>query len=143
MVYTRILWACVAVVAASMAWMVWAPASTKADDKREIKVAVKAYVDAFAAGDGEKACEHLTEAAQQAVVAAAGKVGASSCPAVFEQTLNLGGRKVKSVAGKIRVRKIDLNGDGARVTLRAAGQDSVADLQKVDGKWKIASLPKA
>ena len=143
MLYTRILWACVAVTAASMAWMVWAPNTGKADDQRAIKVAVREYVTAFAAGDGDKACSYLTDGAKQAVVGAAGKVGASSCPAVFEQTLNLGGRKVKDVAGKIRVRKIDLNGDAARVTLRAAGLDSVADLQKVGGKWKIASLPKA
>src|SRR5687768_17722267 len=108
MLYTRILWACVFVTAASMAWMVWAPNSSKADDRQEIKVAVKEYVSAFAAGDGDKACGYLTDGARQAVVSAAGKVGASSCPAVFEQTLNLGGRKVKAVASKIRVRKIDL-----------------------------------
>jgi hypothetical protein len=143
MLYTRILWACVAVTAASMAWMVWAPNTSKADEQRAIKAAVREYVSAFAAGDGDKACGYLTDGAKQAVVSAAGKVGASSCPAAFEQTLNLGGTKVKAVAARIRVRKIDLNGDGARVTLRAAGLDSVADLQKVDGKWKIASLPKA
>jgi ketosteroid isomerase-like protein len=142
MLYTRILWVCVFVTAASMAWMVWAPNSGKADDKTAIKAAVGEYVHAFATGDGKTACDSLTEGARKAVVDAAGRVGASSCPAVFEQTLALGGKKVRSTAREIRVRKIDLDGEGARVTLRAAGQDSVADLQKVDGKWKIASLPK-
>jgi ketosteroid isomerase-like protein len=143
MLYTRILWACVFVVALSMAWMVWAPNTSKADEQRAIKATVADYVGAFAAGDGKRACGHLTEGAQQAVVSAAGRVGASTCPAAFERTLKLGGRKVKAVASKISVRKIDMNGDGARVTLRAGGQDSIADLQKVDGEWKIASLPKA
>ena len=142
MLYTRILWACVFVTAASMAWMVWAPNTSKADERQAVKAAVNDYVYAFATGNGAKACGYLTDGAKKAVVDAAGRVGASSCPAAFEQTLNLGGKKVKAAARKIRVRKIDLDGDGARVTLRAAGQDSVADLQKVGGKWKIASLPK-
>ena len=141
--YTRILWACVFVTAASMAWMVWAPNTSKVDEQKAVKTAVNDYVQAFASGNGKKACGYLTEGAQKAVVDAAGRVGASSCPAAFEQTLNLGGTKVKAAAGKIRVRKIDLEGEEARVTLRAAGQDSVADLKKVDGEWKIASLPKA
>jgi ketosteroid isomerase-like protein len=143
MLYTRILWCCVAVTAASIAWMVWAPNTSKADDRRAIKAAVSSYVHAFATGDGRAACDHLTDGARKAVIDAAGRVGASSCPAAFERTLKLGGKKVKATARKIRVRKIDLDGGGARVTLRAAGQDAVADLQKVDGKWKIASLPKA
>ena len=143
MLYTRILWACVFLTAASMAWMVWAPNNSKADERKAVKSTVSDYVHAFATGNGKKACDHLTEGARKAVVDAAGRVGAASCPAAFEQTLNLGGKKVKAAARQIHVRKVDLEGEEARVTLRAAGQDSVADLQKVGGEWKIASLPKS
>jgi hypothetical protein len=143
MLYTRILWACVAVTAASMAWMVWAPNTSKAEERKAVEKTVRSYVNAFVKADGKTACSFLTKDARSAVVNAAGKVGASDCPAAFERTAKLGGRKVLAVASQIRVRKIDVKGGSAKVTLRAAGQDSVADLQKISGKWRIATLPKS
>jgi hypothetical protein len=141
--YTRILWACVAVTAASIGWLVWAPNSAKQDDQRAAKVAVEQYIAAFVTGNGNDACDRLTYTAREAVIATAGKVGAASCPEAFEFTRKLGGPKVTAVAKQIRVGKVDVSGSTAKVTLRAAGLDSIAELDKVDGKWKIANLPKA
>jgi ketosteroid isomerase-like protein len=143
MLYTRILWACVAVVAASIGWMVWAPNSHKADERGAAKAAVEQYVAAFAKGDGNAACDHLTNTAREAVIALSGKVGAASCPQAFERTRRLGGSKVVAIANQIRVGKVDVSGSRAKVTIKAAGQDSVVELDKGDGKWKIASLPRS
>jgi hypothetical protein len=142
-VQKRILIVCALVTIASMSWMAFGGNSSKVDDERQVKAAVDAYVAAFVRGDGRAACDHLTDTARTAVIATAAKVGAVSCPQVFEKTRKLGGAKVRAVAGKIRVRKVDIDGKRAKVTLRAAGEDSVAELDKVGDKWKISSMPKA
>lgn len=143
MLYTRILWACVLVTAASIGWMVWAPNTHKAQDKAAAKAAVETYIAAFVKGDGKTACDRLTNSAREAVINAAGRVGAGSCPAAFERTRKLGGREVRAVARKIRVTKVKFTKGRAKVTLNSAGQDSIAEVEKEDGKWKIATLPKA
>ena len=143
MLYTRILWCCAAVVAASIGWMVWAPNTHKANEQRAAKVAVEQYIAAFAKGDGNGACDRLTDTAREAVIALAGKVGAQSCPSAFERTRRLGGPTVQAAATKIRVGKVDVSGKRAKVTLRAAGLDAIAELDKVGDHWKIASLPKS
>jgi hypothetical protein len=143
MLYSRILWACALVTACSIGWMIWAPNTHKSEDRAAAKAAVETYIAAFVKGDGNAACDRLTNNAREAVISVAGRVGAASCPDAFERTRKLGGREVRSVARKIRVTKVDLTKGRAKVTLTSAGQDSIAELQKEDGKWKIASLPMA
>jgi hypothetical protein len=143
MLYTRILWACAFVTAASIGWMVWAPNSQKAEDKTAAKAAVETYIAAFVKGDGNAACDRLTNTAREAVIAVAGRVGAASCPDAFERTRRLGGRDVRSVARKIRVTKVQMTKGRAKVTLNTAGRESIAEVEKEGGKWKIATLPKA
>jgi hypothetical protein len=143
MLYTRILWVCALVTAASIGWMVWAPNSGKADDERAAKVAVEQYVRAFVAGDGRAACERLTDTAREAVIAAAGRVDARGCAEAFERTRKLGGTKVLVVASRIKVGTAKISQGRAKVTLSVDGADSVAELDKIGDDWKIASLPKA
>ncbi|MEA2445350.1 MAG: hypothetical protein QOJ12_2642 [Thermoleophilales bacterium] len=143
MLYSRILWACVLVTAASIGWMVWAPNTHKAEDRAAAKTAVETYIAAFVRGDGYTACNGLTNTAREAVINAAGRVGAASCPDAFEKTRKLGGREVTGVARKIRVTNVSIANGRAKVTLNSAGLDSVAEVEKEGGKWKIASLPKS
>jgi hypothetical protein len=131
------------VTAVSIGWMVWAPNTHKAEEKTAAKAAVETYIAAFVRGDGNTACDRLTNSAREAVINAAGRVGAASCPDAFERTRRLGGREVTGVARKIRVIKVSIANGRAKVTLNSAGVDSIAEVEKEAGKWKIATLPKA
>ena len=98
-----------------------APAPSERDQGAAVKATVDSYVRAFAKGDGKEACDQLTDAAREAVIGMAGRIGATDCPAAMEQTREIGGDQVRSIARKIRVRKVDVTGGTARVTLRADG----------------------
>jgi hypothetical protein len=134
---------CFTLVALACGWLLFGPAPGGGDQEPAVKTAVDSYVAAFASGDGEKACGLLTESARQAVIGMSGRIGAVDCPSAMEKTRQIGGSQVRSIAKKIRVRKVDVKGGSATVTLRAAGQDSVAELERVGKDWKISSLPKA
>lgn len=131
-----------ALVALACGWMLFGPAPGQEDQSGKVKATVDSYVRAFAAGDGKAACDQLTEAAHNAVVGMSGRVGATDCPSAMTKTREIGGSQVRAIAKKIRVGKVDVTGSTARVTLRAAGQDSVAELERVGKDWKISSLPK-
>ena len=135
--------ACFAVVALCCGWMLFGPVPGGGNQEPAVKKTVDSYVKAFAEGDGKTACDLLTEAARNAVIGMSGRIGATDCPSAMQKTRQLGGSEVRSIARKIRVRKVDVKGGTARVTLRAAGEDSVAELERVGHDWKIASLPKA
>jgi hypothetical protein len=135
--------ACFAVVGLCCAWMLFGPGPSEPNQEPAVKKTVDSYVQAFAEGDGRAACDLLTEAARNAVIGMSGRIGATDCPSAMEKTRQIGGSEVRSIASKIRVGKVDVEKGRARVTLRAAGQDSVAELERVGHDWKIASLPKA
>jgi hypothetical protein len=134
---------CFGIVAMTCGWMFFGPGPKQPNQEPAVKAAVDSYVAAFAKGDGRAACGLLTTAARDAVAGASGRIGATDCPSAMEKTRTLGGAEVSSIARKIRVRKVDVNGASARVTMRAAGQDSIAELEKVGDHWKISTLPKA
>jgi hypothetical protein len=108
-----------------------------------VKRTVDTYVRAFATGKGDLACDQLTESAREAVVGLGEAIGARDCASAMEKTRAIGGDEVRAIATQIRVRKVDVDGGRARVTLRAAGQDSVAELERTEKGWKISSLPQA
>ena len=135
--------ACFAVVALCCGWMLFGPGPSEPNQEPAVKKTVDSYVQAFAEGDGQAACDLLTEAARNAVIGMSGRIGATDCPSAMQKTRQLGGSEVRSIARKIRVRKVDVNKGTARVTLRAAGQDSIAELERTEKGWKISSLPKA
>jgi hypothetical protein len=134
---------CFGLVALACGWMFFGPTPGKENQVPAVKSAVDSYVRAFANGDGKAACDLLNEAARQAVTGMAARIGATDCPSAMEKTRQIGGSEVRSIARKIRVRKVDVKGSTARVTLRADGQDSIAELEQVGHDWKISSLPKA
>jgi hypothetical protein len=134
---------CWALVALAGGYMLFGPTPGEAGQEAAVKRTMDSYVRAFANGDGKAACDALTNTARDAVVALAGRVGAKDCPSAMHKTREIGGTEVRAVARKIRVRKVDVDGGRARVTLRAAGQDSVAQLERTSKGWRISSLPKA
>ena len=134
---------CWALVALAGGFMLFGPTPGGGNQETAVKKTVDSYVHAFASGDGKAACAALTDAARDAVVGMAGRIGATDCPSAMKKTREIGGSDVRSVAKKIRVGKIDVKGRTARVTLRAAGQDSIAELERDGDGWKISSLPRS
>jgi hypothetical protein len=134
---------CWALVVAACGFMLFGPTPGGGNQETAVKAAVDGYVRAFAAGNGKAACDSLTDSARQAVAGLGEKIGASDCPSTMEKTRQIGGDEVRSIAKKIRVHKVDVDGGRAKVTLRAAGQDSIAELERTEKGWKISSLPKA
>ena len=134
---------CWALVALACGFLVFGPTPGGGDQDTAVKATVDGYVRAFAAGNGKAACDSLTDSAQQAVAGLGKKIGAKDCPSAMEKTRQIGGSEVRAIAKKIRVRKVDVDGGRAKVTLRAAGQDSIAELERTEKGWKISSLPKA
>jgi hypothetical protein len=98
-------------------------------------------VAAFASGDDATACELLSDTARAYVTGMAGTVGATDCPTAFAAVHKIGGAKIAKIAGKTEVRTVDVEGTSAKVTMRSSGDDAVAELEKVGGRWKISSLP--
>jgi hypothetical protein len=134
---------CWVLVALAAGWLVFGPAPGGGNQEMAVKTAVDTYVRAFANGDGEEACEQLTDSARQAVEGMAKRIGATDCPTAMVKTRAIGGNGVKAIAQKIRVRKVDVDGGRAKVTLRSSGDDAVAELERTEKGWKISSLPKA
>ena len=132
---------CWTLVALAAGYLLFGPAPGSGDQEPAVKKTVDSYVRAFAAGNGDLACDQLTDAAHDAVVGMAKAIGAEDCPSAMEKTRQIGGDEVRSIAKKIRVRKIDVDGGRAKVTLRASGQDSIAELERTEKGWKISSLP--
>jgi hypothetical protein len=133
---------CWALVALAGGFMLFGPTPGEGNQEPAVKATVDSYVRAFAAGDGDKACDALTDAAREAVIGLGKRMGAGDCPSAMERTREIGGREVRAIVKKIRVRKVDVDQGRARVTLRAAGEDSVAELERTEKGWKISSLPK-
>jgi hypothetical protein len=134
---------CWAIVALACGFMLFGPTPGGSNQDAAVKATVDGYVRAFAAGKGDAACAALTDAAREAVAGMGKKIGAPDCPSAMEKTRQIGGSEVRSIAKQIRVRKVDVDGGRATVTLRAAGEDSVAELERTEKGWKISTLPKA
>jgi hypothetical protein len=134
---------CWALVALAGGYMLFGPTPGQGNQEPAVKATVDHYVRAFVAGDGHKACDALTREARNAVIGLGERMGTSDCPSTMIRTREIGGSKVRAIAGRIRVRNIDVDGGRARVTLRADGLDSVAELVRTDKGWKISSLPKS
>lgn len=134
---------CWALVVLACGFMLFGPTPGGGNQETAVKAAVDGYVRAFAAGNGKAACDSLTDSAQQAVAGLGRKIGARDCQSAMEKTRQIGGDEVRTIAKKIRVGKVDVDGGRAKVTLHAAGEDSIAELERTEKGWKISSLPKA
>lgn len=134
---------CWALVVLAGGFMLFGPTPGGGNQDKAVKATVDGYVRAFAAGNGKAACDSLTDSAREAVAGMGKRIGATDCPSAMVKTRQIGGKQVRSIAQKIRVRKVDVDGGRAKVTLRAAGQDSVAELERTEKGWKISSLPQA
>lgn len=111
-------------------------------DEDEAQDAVQTYLTAFGDGDGEKACELLTEKVRDAFVAQVrGLVDTEDCGKAFD-TIQKGltPAQTKAVSG-VRVAGAKIDGDRGTVNVRSGGTTVATRVEKVDGDWRIAQPP--
>lgn len=107
--------------------------------------AVRAYNDAVAEGDGERACEQLDPAAEKELRRATQGSARGSCKQVIDLLSAFYDDATKDRLEKTEVAAAE-QGDTARVRFRSPvgfggpDRDQTYELKRVGGEWKITSL---
>jgi Flp pilus assembly protein TadD len=109
-------------------------------DKDKVQAVIKTYLGAFAAGDGQKACDQMTgEMAREVLASAAQDVpglNATSCPdAITKTAASLGGDE-KQKLHTVKFAATTVNGDQATAMFEGATSD--VELHKIGGRWFIS-----
>ena len=106
-------------------------------DEDEAGTRVRAYLNAFADGDGERTCQQLTDEGARsfvdAITAQVPKLSASSCEEAVEAVVDAGADT--SVLRDVELTQVTVDGDTA--TVRAKGGTADAELVKTDAGWRI------
>ncbi len=112
------------------------------EDEAAIRAAVQAYIDAFAARDGEKACDLMKpEVADAFLEAVQGQVSADTCADAFEQAAASGGDQLGELLQQAEVTGVAVEGDNATAQLAVLGTTVPILMERIDGEWKVANLP--
>jgi hypothetical protein len=105
-----------------------------ASDEEQVAETVKRFYRATAEGDGEEACDQLTDSAR-------GAAGPGQCEAAIEQVGQLGGTATRRRFETVAVRGTRVQDKEATTNAVLAGQSPVTlRLREVDGDWKLESL---
>jgi hypothetical protein len=103
-------------------------------DEDQVAETVKRFYRAAADGDGEEACDQLTESAREAA-------GPGQCEAAIDQLGELGGATTRRRFEAVEVRGTRVQDKQATTNAVVAGQSPVTlRLRRVDGEWKLESL---
>jgi hypothetical protein len=121
--------------------MLFAACGGGGSDEEQIETTIKEYMAAFADGDGDAACDHLTdgarEAMEQGLDAIAGKASCDELPKLLDQ-LEGANREELDKLRDIEVEGIKVTGDTATAWPVYRGERAdQATLRRVDGEWKI------
>ena len=125
--------------------MVFAACGDGGSDEQQITTAIKEYMRAFANGDGDEACDHLTDERREEMEQGLKQVaGEASCDALskvvdqIEETDPGGLDKLH----EIEVEDIKVTGDTATAWPTYHGERAdQAKLRRVDGEWKLDQDP--
>jgi hypothetical protein len=106
------------------------------------RAVVESFAKAFGAGDGERACDLLTKAAQKAFIARVQPLtGADDCPAAIEKLVDAAGGSVSKAYASAKVDQVKISGSKATATLTAEGGATTVALAKEDGDWRLTGVP--
>jgi high-affinity K+ transport system ATPase subunit B len=124
------------VAAAVVAYYVVEPFQPTAGDPG-VTAAIADFGEALADGDGDAACEVLTEDVQDAVAAAG-----ANCEAVFDAASENLSDSDRDELNDIAPEDVEVDGDRATATIPEVdgGGDSEVELVREDGDWKISDL---
>lgn len=105
-----------------------------ASDEEQVADTVKRFYRAAAEGDGEEACDQLTDSAR-------GAAGPGQCEAAIEQMGDVGGAATRRRFEAVAVRGTTVRDEEATTDAVLPGQSPVTlRLRQVDGDWKLESL---
>jgi len=105
--------------------------------------AAVAYLEAFAEGDGEKACDTLTDQTKKVIVPQVGrKVGTRDCPAAIKSLRTRLTVPQTDAFKQATATRVKIRGDLAEVRFRAGSLRGAAELRKAGGDWRISLLPR-
>jgi hypothetical protein len=114
----------------------------KPSDPVAVSDTVTGFTKAFAAGDGEQACDLLTKAAQDAFVTRAQTTTrAKDCPTSLKRLHDIAGPSVTDPLGAATVSEVKVTGSTATARLTASGHPTIVNLSKIDGDWKLNGVP--
>ncbi len=115
--------------------------ATAVPDEEAVRTAIQDYLDAFVARDGARACDLLTEEAEQAFVDAI--QGQTDCASAFQTAAEQAGEVTLQALGLAEIGPVTIEGDRATSSVSVLGMEQSVTLERVDGEWKVASLPGA
>jgi hypothetical protein len=107
--------------------------------------AVRAYNDAVADGDGERACGHLDAAAQEELRQSTQGQARQSCEQAIEVLSDFYDDATKE---RLRDARVTASAEGDRAAARLSSpagfggpdREQTLELRRTDGEWKIVSL---
>ncbi len=128
MIQTRVL---TVVVVASLALGAAACARLKSEEDKA-KAVVEDYLKAVTAGDGDNACQKVTEATKKNI-----ERGGRSCGETIS-ALNAGpGKSVLEAFKEAKVENVKLKGDRGMADIKVKGLTQKTNLRKENGTWKL------
>ena len=126
------------ITAVAVVALACAMASCGTSSSDEAKSAVQGYLDAFAKGDGKKACDLMTDLTRQQFVTRVKLLARTTDCAKAVTAL----KPVMAVALKgSKVNQVRVVGNDASATVRAGKRESTTVLHKENGKWKVTAGP--
>jgi hypothetical protein len=115
----------------SLALGVAACAATQSEEDKA-KMTVEEYLKAVTSGEGDTACEMVTEATKKNI-----ERGGRSCAETIS-SLNMGpGKSVLEAFKDADIENIKLNGDRGTADIKVKGLTQKTNLRKEDGTWKL------
>lgn len=106
------------------------------------RAAVSDFARAFGSGDGARACERLTPAAQAAIVKRVKVLApASGCATAIKRLHDAAGSQVAGAFAAATVSDVRVKGDAASARLTAGGNSTPVALVKVGGAWRLTGVP--
>ncbi|MGI8511474.1 MAG: hypothetical protein ACR2NH_02490 [Solirubrobacteraceae bacterium] len=122
-----------AILAASVALSAAACAATQSEEDKA-KATVEEYLKAVTDGDGDVACEKVTEATKKNI-----ERGGRSCAETISSLSSGPAKAVLQAFKDADVNNVKLNGDRGTVDIKVTGMTRQTSLRKEDGKWKLDS----
>lgn len=105
---------------------------------------VTTYLKAFGAGDGEEACERLTDETKRVIASrVAERFGGSDCPDAIHGLRTRLSASQADAFEEATATRIKVRGDVADVRFKAGRARGLAKLRKAGDEWRISLLPQA
>ncbi|HEX8073739.1 MAG TPA: DUF4878 domain-containing protein [Thermoleophilaceae bacterium] len=108
----------------------------------DAKSALQDYVDAFAKGDGDRACSLLTKSTRDTFAARVAPITKSKdCATSIDKLSKQAGPELLGALKDAKVSDVKVDGDRATAKLKSGSSTTTTQLRKEDGDWKVAGGP--